>query len=301
MELPRLLAVGRPGQALHLLLERLGKAILGRQLPAVGHHRDGSDVHGALGAISQGLAALGVLGRHLDLHLEDRVRKHRLWDLHLDGLARQMAIGAHDLAAVLAGVGVVLLGEDGVGDSCLHGAGEQHSRRSASQGLLGESLDVLHVLVGLLRGGSVHTVQLRAACDQLVTVVRPWQKAHLGEPKQRNAHLKVQNRKFNQLTTWTKHLTPTRHTTALSRRLLDLVHVSGAARPSALGRPHQASGQAEGTHASMGATALSVVDTHCWGWTAGLHRRGEHGEGRGESHGGGDTDTEPDLRSTDTS
>ena len=171
MELPQLLAVGRPGQALHLLLERLGKAILGRQLPAVGHHRDGSDVHGALGAISQGLAALGVLGRHLDLHLEDRVRKHRLWDLHLDGLARQMAVCAHDLAAVLAGVGVVLLGEDGVGDSCLHGAGEQHSRRSASQGLLGESLDVLHVLVGLLRGGSVHTVQLRAACNQLVTVV----------------------------------------------------------------------------------------------------------------------------------
>ena len=39
--------------------------VLGCQLPALRHHRDGSDVHRPLGAISVGLAPLGVLGGHL--------------------------------------------------------------------------------------------------------------------------------------------------------------------------------------------------------------------------------------------
>ena len=61
------LAVGSPGQALHLLLQWLRKTILGSQLPSFRHHCDGTNVHWALGAISQRLAALGVLGRHLNL------------------------------------------------------------------------------------------------------------------------------------------------------------------------------------------------------------------------------------------
>ena len=168
-----LLAVRSPGQALHLLLQDLGQPILGSQLPAIRHHSDGADVHGTLGAVSVRLATLGVLGGDLHLHLEDGVREHRLRQPHLERLGRQVAVGAHNLARVLAGVRVVLLGEDGVGHRYLHGAGEDHCRRSACQCLLGKGLDVLHVLIRLLNCGRVGAVQLSAACHQVVTIVGP--------------------------------------------------------------------------------------------------------------------------------
>ena len=168
-----LLAVGSPGQALHLLLQRLGETVLGSQLPSLRHHGNGANVHGALGAISKRLAALGVLGWHLNLHLEDGVGEHCLRKPHLNGLAGQMAIGAHDLSSVLTRVGIVLLGKDWVRNSCLHGAGEQHGGRSTRQSLLGKGLDALHVLVSLLWGRSIHAVQLRAAGHQVVAVVGP--------------------------------------------------------------------------------------------------------------------------------
>ena len=167
------LAVRSPSQALHLLLQDLGQPILGSQLPAIRHHSDGADVHGTLGAVSVRLATLGVLGGDLHLHLEDGIREHRLRQPHLQRLGRQVAVGAHNLARVLAGVRVVLLGEDGVGHRCLHGAGEDHCRRSTCQCLLGKGLDVLHVLIRLLDCGRVHTVQLSAACHQVVAVVGP--------------------------------------------------------------------------------------------------------------------------------
>ena len=168
-----LLAVGSPGQALHLLLQRLGETVLGSQLPSLRHHGNGANVHGALGAISKRLAALGVLGWHLNLHLEDGVGEHRLRKPHLNGFAGQMAIGAHDLPSVLTRVGIVLLGKDRVRNSCLHGAGEQHGGRGTGQSLLGKGLDALHVLVSLLWGRSIHAVQLRAAGHQVVAVVGP--------------------------------------------------------------------------------------------------------------------------------
>ena len=168
-----LLAVGSPGQALHLLLQRLGETVLGSQLPSLRHHGNGANVHGALGAISKRLAALGVLGWHLNLHLEDGVGEHCLRKPHLNGFAGQMAIGAHDLPSVLTRVGIVLLGKDRVRNSCLHGAGEQHGGRGTGQSLLGKGLDALHVLVSLLWGRSIHAVQLRAAGHQVVAVVGP--------------------------------------------------------------------------------------------------------------------------------
>ena len=170
-----LLAVGSPGQALHLLLQRLGETVLGSQLPSLRHHGNGANVHGALGAISKRLAALGVLGWHLNLHLEDDVGEHCLRKPHLNGFAGQMAIGAHDLPSVLTRVGIVQFcwAKIGYATAASMELVNSMAAEAPAKACLAKAWMPSMCLSVSSGGRSIHAVQLRAAGHQVVAVVGP--------------------------------------------------------------------------------------------------------------------------------
>mmetsp|Transcript_10376 Transcript_10376/g.13772 ORF Transcript_10376/g.13772 Transcript_10376/m.13772 type:complete len:309 (+) Transcript_10376:45-971(+) len=110
-----LLAVLSPGKALHLLLQRLGQAVLGRQLPSLWHHSNGTNIHRSLLATGNRLHALLILGWDLNRGLEDCIREHLLRHADIDVLALQVAVGTCQLSSGLLWVGIILLGENRVG------------------------------------------------------------------------------------------------------------------------------------------------------------------------------------------
>mmetsp|Transcript_67986 Transcript_67986/g.148088 ORF Transcript_67986/g.148088 Transcript_67986/m.148088 type:complete len:264 (+) Transcript_67986:144-935(+) len=79
-----LLAVLHPREALHLLLGRLGEAVLGSKLEAIREDSNGSDVHVALLAGGQELLARLPLGWNLNHDLEDGVREHSVGQTDVD-------------------------------------------------------------------------------------------------------------------------------------------------------------------------------------------------------------------------
>mmetsp|Transcript_7896 Transcript_7896/g.25131 ORF Transcript_7896/g.25131 Transcript_7896/m.25131 type:complete len:403 (+) Transcript_7896:139-1347(+) len=145
----QLLAVLRPSEALHFLLEGLWQTVLGRELPALWHDGDGAHVHGALLTARDGLHTLLVLGRDLDGSLEDGIRQHLRGHSDVDALGREVAVGARKLTGGLLRICIVLLGEDGVG----HGgvrylACKEHRGGNAARGPLGQCLKLLAFRVG---------------------------------------------------------------------------------------------------------------------------------------------------------